>query len=185
VIDMRALVVYESMYGNTHVIAGSIADGLRATHEVTLVPVASATPDLVARADLLVVGAPTHMHGLSTASSRQLAVKTAAKSASEAPLDPDAEGPGLRDWLSSLADRRQALAAAFDTRLTGVPAFTGRASRGIGRRLGRHGYFLVVPAESFLVSQQNKLIDGETARARHWAATLGAAAAIAHVPAGA
>jgi flavodoxin len=66
---MRALVVYESMYGNTHVVASNIADGLRATHEVTLVPVADATADLVAEADLLVVGAPTHVHGLSTAPS--------------------------------------------------------------------------------------------------------------------
>ncbi len=36
---MRALVVYESMYGNTHVVASNIEDGLRATYEVILVPV--------------------------------------------------------------------------------------------------------------------------------------------------
>lgn len=182
---MRALVVYESMYGNTHIIAGNIADGLRATHEVTLVPVAAATADLVAQADLLVVGGPTHMHGLSTASSRQAARKAAAKPASRLTLDQDADGPALRDWLSGLANRRQALAAAFDTRLTGIPLLTGRASRGIGRMLTRHGYFLVVPTESFLISQRNILIDGENLRARRWGAALGAAAAIAHVPAGA
>ena len=180
---MRALVVYESMYGNTHVVAANIADGLRATHEVTLVPVAAATADLVAQVDLLVVGAPTHMHRLSTASSRQLARKAAAKPVSGLTLDPDAGGPAVRDWLNSLADRRQALAAAFDTRLTGSPALTGRASRGIGRRLARHGYFLVMPAESFLVSRQDQVIDGEPARARRWGAALGAAAAVAHVPA--
>jgi hypothetical protein len=39
---MRALVVYESMYGNTQVIAGNIADGLRGDYEVTLVRVAEA-----------------------------------------------------------------------------------------------------------------------------------------------
>jgi Flavodoxin domain len=185
VINMRALVVYESMYGNTRVIASNIADGLRATHEVTLVPVAAATPDLIARADLLVVGAPTHMHRLSTAGSRRFARKAAAKPDSGPTLDPDAGGPAVRDWLTGLADRNQALAAAFDTRLTGSPALTGRASRGIGRRLTQHGYFLVVPAESFLVSQQNLVIDGETSRARRWGAALGAAAAFAHVPAGA
>ena len=54
---MRALVVYESMYGNTHVVAGNIADGLRATYEVTLVPVAEVTAELVAGTDLLVAGA--------------------------------------------------------------------------------------------------------------------------------
>ena len=61
---MRALVVYESMYGNTQVTAGNIADGLRGDYEVTLVPLAEATAELVAGADLLVAGAPTHMHGL-------------------------------------------------------------------------------------------------------------------------
>ena len=35
---MHALVVYEPMYGNTHVVAGHIADGLRETYEVTVVP---------------------------------------------------------------------------------------------------------------------------------------------------
>jgi menaquinone-dependent protoporphyrinogen IX oxidase len=181
---MRALVVYESMYGNTHAIASNIADGLRSAYEVTLVPVAAATADLVGQADLLVVGGPTHMHGLSTSSSRQLAVKTAAKSAGEPALDPDAPGPGLRGWLGDLAGR-QALAAAFDTRLVGIPVFTGRASRSVSRLLKRHGYYLVMPAESFLIGQQNVLVDGETSRARRWGAALGAAAAIAHAPAAA
>ena len=99
---MRALVVYESMYGNTHVVASNIADGLRATHEVTLVPVAEATEDLVAEADLLVVGGPTHMHGLSSPASRRMAAQAAAKPASGLSLDPDACGPGLRDWLKGL-----------------------------------------------------------------------------------
>jgi flavodoxin len=59
---MRALVVYESMYGNTHAVAVSIAAGLSTTHDVTLVPVTRATPELVAAADLLVAGGPTHLH---------------------------------------------------------------------------------------------------------------------------
>ena len=178
---MRALVIYESMYGNTRVVASNIADGLRGTYEVTLVPVAAATADLIAQADLLVVGAPTHMHGLSTASSRQLARKAAAKPESGLTLDPDADGLALRDWLGGLAGGH-GLAAAFDTRLAGAPVLTGRASRGISRLLKRHGYFLVEPPESFLVSQQNVVIDGEAARARRWGAALGSAAVIAHVP---
>src|SRR4029077_14637551 len=76
VIGMRALVVYESMYGNTRVIAGNIADGLRADYEVTVVPVAEATAELVAGVDLLVAGAPTHMRGLPSAASRRQAAQT-------------------------------------------------------------------------------------------------------------
>jgi menaquinone-dependent protoporphyrinogen IX oxidase len=172
---MRVLVVYESMYGNTHVVARNIADGLRGTYEVTLVPVALVTADLVAEADLLVVGAPTHMHGLSTAWSRQAARKAVAKPESGLTLDPDAGGPALRDWLSGLAGGH-ALAAAFDTRLAGAPVLTGRASRGISRLLKRHGYHLIAPPESFVVTKLNTLADGESSRARRWGAALAAAA---------
>ena len=172
---MHALVVYESMYGNTHVIATDIAAGLRDTHEVTLVPVSRATADLIAKADLLVVGAPTHMHGLSTSSSRQAARKAAAKPGSGLELDPDAGGPALRNWLGDLAEGH-ALAAAFDTRMAGAPVLTGRASRGISRLLKRHGYSLIVPPESFVVTKLNTLADGESSRARRWGAALAAAA---------
>jgi len=178
---MHALVVYESMYGNTHVIATNIAAGLCDTYEVTLVPVTRATPDLIAKADLLVVGAPTHMHGLPTASSRQAARKAAAKPDSGLALDPDASGPALRDWLSHLA-AGPALAAAFDTRLAGAPVLTGRASHGISKLLKRRGYRLIAPSESFLVTKQNALADGESARARRWGAALAAMAAL-EVPA--
>jgi hypothetical protein len=179
VISMRALVVYESMYGNTHVVAGHIADGLRATHEVTLVPVAEATGDLVAGADLLVAGGPTHMHGLSSAKSRRMAAQAAAEDDSELRMDPAADGPGLREWLSAVGPGR-GLAAAFDTRISGVPAFTGRASRGVGKLLKRRGYSLVAAPESFLVGKRSTLLDGEAARARRWGAALGTAASKAY-----
>jgi len=171
---MRALVVYESMYGNTHVIASSIADGLRADFEVTLVPVAEASRDLVADADLLVAGAPTHMHGLSTRSTRRMAAQAAAKDDSGLRMDQDSGGPGMRDWLRDLG-HQDGLAVAFDTRLNGVPAFTGRASRRIARMLRQHGRRLVGAPESFLIGSQNTLLDGEAERGRRWGMTLGAA----------
>ena len=171
---MRALVVYESMFGNTRAVASSIADGLRAGYEVTVVPMAEATAELVAGADLLVTGAPTHMHGLSTIVTRQMAARAAAKDGSELRLDPDADGPGLPEWLNSLG-RHDGLAAAFDTRISSVSVITGRASRAIARMLKRHGYRLVAAPESFLVSWETRLLDGEADRARRWGMTLGAA----------
>ncbi len=179
---MRALVVYESMYGNTHVIASNIEDGLRATHEVTLVPVTAATAELVSHADLLVVGGPTHLHRLSSASSRRMAAQAASKEGSGLTLDWDTSGPGLREWLKGMEDGR-ALAAAFDTRLHGVPLATGRASHGISRLLIRHGYRIFVAPESFLIGQQNTLLDGEASRARRWGAALGVVATDAYVTA--
>lgn len=172
---MRAVVIYESMYGNTHRVAINVAAGLSAAHEVKLIPVARATPELIASADLLVAGGPTHMHRMSTAASRQMAGQAASEPGSGLTMDPDADGPGVRRWLDGIGTTG-ALAAAFDTRLSGLPAFTGRASRGISRLLKQHGFRLLAAPESFLVSKQNTLLDGEAERARRWGATLGALA---------
>jgi hypothetical protein len=171
VIKMRALVVYESMFGNTHVVASNIADGLRPTHEVTLVPVGRATSELVAAADLLVVGGPTHLGGLSRGASRKMAAHAAGREGSGLTLEPDAVGPGVRDWLREIGTGH-ALAAAFDTRLGGSPVATGRAGRTIGRLLKRHGFRVIVAPESFLVSSQSTLLDGEASRARRWGGAL-------------
>jgi Flavodoxin domain len=173
---MRALVVYESMYGNTHAVATNIAAGLAATHEVTLVPVTRATRELVAAADLLVVGGPTHMRGMSTAASRRMAAQTAGKQGSGLTMDPDADCGGARGWLGGIR-AGHGPAAAFDTRLSGIPALTCRASRSISGLLKRRGYRLVAAPESFLVSKQNTLLDGEAARACSWGAMLGEQAA--------
>jgi Flavodoxin len=176
---MRALVVYESMYGNTHAVATAIAAGLSATHDVTLVPVSRATPELAAAADLIVAGGPTHMHGMSTASSRRTAAEAARKPGSALAMDPDADGPGLRSWLARL-DARDVPAASFDTRLSGAPVLTGRASRGIARLLTSRGRRLLLAPESFLVSKQNTLVEGETERACSWGALIGEAACAAY-----
>ena len=100
---MRALIVYESLYGNTHIIANSIAEGLRdKACDVTVVPVNRATAELVRETDLLVVGGPTHMHGMSSTSSRRMAVDAARKPGSGLTLEPVALGPGLREWLHGI-----------------------------------------------------------------------------------
>ncbi|MGZ6839856.1 MAG: flavodoxin family protein, partial [Frankiaceae bacterium] len=95
---MRAIVVYESIYGNTHTVADHIAAGLRPTFDVTVVPVGEATRELVSEADLLVVGGPTHAHGMTRRGTRKSGVDAGLKS-DDLSVDPDAEGPGLRDWL--------------------------------------------------------------------------------------
>jgi hypothetical protein len=173
VISMRALVVYESMYGNTQLVANRIADGLRPRFEATVVPVAQATRELLDAADLLIVGGPTHMHRMSTMATRHMAVTTAAKNGSGLATNPGADGPGAREWLNGIgAGNGNRLVAAFDTRLDGLPALTGHASHGISRLLIKHGYRLIVVPQSFLVNKQNVLLDGEQARARQWGSTV-------------
>ncbi|HZP28292.1 MAG TPA: flavodoxin domain-containing protein [Acidimicrobiia bacterium] len=170
---MKAIVVYESMYGNTHLIADAIATGLRTAADdvVDVVPVDRADPDALAGADLLVVGGPTHAHGMTWPSTRRAALEAANKPGSDLEVDPDAEGPGLRDWFDRL-DHLSGRAAAFDTRIDAPPAFTGRASKGIAKRLRRHGCTLVAEPTSFLVTKENHLVPDEAAHARDWGSRL-------------
>ena len=63
---MHAVVLYGAPYENTRLVAAQVADGLRATHQVTVAPVAGATADFLVGTDLLVVGGPTHVRGLSS-----------------------------------------------------------------------------------------------------------------------
>lgn len=170
---MRALVVFESMYGNTHLIADRIADGLRPHFDVTVVSVGDATLELVSGSDVIVVGGPTHAHGLSSRSSRRTAAEAAKKPGSGLILDASASGPMLRDWLHTLDGRGRA-AAAFDTRAHAPAALTGRASRGVGRRLRHRGYRLAAHPMSFFVDRHNRLLDGEAERAKSWGGELAA-----------
>jgi hypothetical protein len=172
---MRALVVYESMYGNTHAVADAIARGLQSVPGVTaeVVSVRDVDPARAATADLLVVGGPTHVHGLSSATSRKAAVEATEKPGSDLHLEPGAAETGVRDWLESVGPATGQQAAAFDTRVDVAVVISGRASKLIGRRLRKHGYDLIADPESFLVDKQTHLLYGELDRAEEWGRTLG------------
>ncbi|MGZ4179084.1 MAG: flavodoxin family protein [Solirubrobacteraceae bacterium] len=165
---MDAIVVYESVYGNTREIAEAIADGVGA---VAVLPVHEAQRRH-GTADLLIVGGPTHMHGLATKRSRHVAATTAQEDG-RSHLEAGATiEPGLRSWLHDLSPGAAHHAAAFDTRLDKSPRITGAAARGIARRLRRLGID-VVAAESFLVEDtEGPPKAGELERARAWGAEL-------------
>ncbi len=171
---MKALVIYESMYGNTHLIADAIAGGLRSTFETTVVPVHDVGSELLDHVDLIVVGGPTHVHGMSRTSTRKAAVEAAGKPGSDLVLDIDTErqAQGLRERFDSLS-RVDVSAAAFDTRADAPAAFTGRASKGIARELRQHGATVVSAPESFFVTKDNRLLPNEENRAHEWGAQLG------------
>jgi hypothetical protein len=175
---MHTLIVYESMYGNTHAIADHVGTGLRGSGEVRVVPVGDASPEQLEWADLVVVGGPTHAHSMTSSTSRKSAREAAAKPDSGLTMDPDAEGEGLRDWFQALEEAQGKHAAAFDTRIDAPAMLTGRASRGIARRLRQHGFEMVAEPESFLVTKTSALVDGEADRAVAWGRRL------AGVPAG-
>jgi hypothetical protein len=163
-----ALVIFESMYGNTHVIAEHVADGLREMFATDVVPAATTTAERLAEADLVVFGAPTHVHGLPRRRTREAAATAIERSSDHLVLEPDALGPGLRELFDHLDRSVGTAAAAFDTRIDAPAVFTGRASRGIAKRLEDHGFDVVTAPESFLVDKQNRLLDGEADRATEW-----------------
>ncbi|TFD54569.1 flavodoxin [Cryobacterium frigoriphilum] len=170
---MHALVIYESMYGNTHALAEAIGRGLGTRWTASIVPVAHADEQNLAAFDLVVVGGPTHVHGMSRDSTRHAAADAAATADSTLNLDPDAAGVGVRDWLHGLS-AQSGIAAAFDTRVDAPALVTGRASKGIAHLLERVGFELALPAQSFLVTKETLLALGEIERAEAWGSALGA-----------
>jgi hypothetical protein len=178
---MQVVIVYESMYGNTHQIANAIGAGLAPAADTIVVPVADAGPELLRSADLIIVGGPTHVHGMSRATTRRAAAEATEKPDSGLALEPNALGPGLRDWFASVGNCR-IKAAAFDTRMHGPAALTGRASQGIVRELRRCGFDVISKPESFFVTKDNHLDVGEGARARAWGTQLVAGAGVTARP---
>ena len=160
---MKALVVYESMFGNTEKIARAVADSFGDRCDVTIAE-AAAMPSAEGM-DLLVVGSPTHAFGLSRPSTRQDAVRQGAAH----PTDP---AIGLREYLDVSPLLTGLAAAAFDTRVN-MPLVPGSAAHKAHRRLRRLGCRMLCPAESFRVTgTTGPLVDGEIERARQWAARL-------------
>ena len=168
---MRAVVVYESMFGNTHEVAEQIAEGLRIAAEVEVLAVGDAIGRILGDVDLLVVGGPTHAHGMSRHATRSGAADQADQDVGLT-LEAGADGPGVREWLHGMPADHGTAAAAFDTRLDAPAAFTGRASKGIARQLHKHGFRTVTDPESFLVDKEHRLIEGEASRARVWGGEL-------------
>ncbi|MFJ6078020.1 flavodoxin family protein [Pseudarthrobacter sp. NPDC092419] len=168
---MKATVVYESMYGNTHSIALAIAEGLGSAGAADVVSAQEATRMDLAGLDLLVVGGPTHAHGMTRAQTRHAAVSDSRSRNKGLTVDPSAKGLGLRDWLDSLGPGA-GKAAAFDTRVDMPALLTGHASKTIGKNLKEHGFELVADPESFLVSGDSGLLPGELDRARAWGQML-------------
>lgn len=149
---MRALVLYDSTYGNTEKVAQAIAEGLGGAARVLQVKQATAA-DLQGIA-LLVLGSPTV--GFNAL-------------------------PPVRAWLDgvpaqALAGKR---VAAFDTRIH-MPRwvfFARYAAPLLAGRLRKLGGTLIGKPEGFFVANtEGPLNEGELARAQAWGAEIGKAA---------
>ena len=166
---MRALVVYESLFGNTAQVAQAIAEGLSRHGDVEMVEVTQALPEITGAVDLIVVGGPTHAFSMTRESTREDAFKQGACQGSKA--------VGVREWLGQLRrGRHHALVATFDTKGDKVRHLPGSAARGAANAAHRLGYRTVVKPMSFYVQGvSGPLLEGELGRARAWGERLGRA----------
>ncbi|WP_430647941.1 flavodoxin family protein [Agromyces sp. GXS1127] len=164
---MRALVVYETIWGNTGALAEAAAEGLRGSAGVERVDVVTAVEAPVAidpDVDLVVVGGPTHAFAMSTASTRSNARQQGAT---------DIPARGIREWIGELAPPTSAVAVAtFDTR-TVKPRLPGSAAKKAMKALVAKGFRPADAPTTFGVhGYSGPLADGELERAREWGATL-------------
>ncbi|CAM3665168.1 flavodoxin family protein [Occultella aeris] len=159
---MSAYIVYESMFGNTAGVAEAVANGVATCLPVELVEVGDAPMILDLQAELLIVGAPTHVFGLSRPRTRDDAVERAGRVISDGRL--------MRDWI----DSRSALSlsvATFDTHVN--PPIPGSAARTMAKLLTRRGCTLVADPVSFHVSGTDGPVSpGELGRAIEWGASI-------------
>lgn len=169
-----ALVVFESMFGNTAHLARAVAAGLRRSgvETVTLDVAVAAPPDLVT-ADLLVLGAPTHAGSLSDATTRADAVRQGAA--------PRRTPGGLREWLvhahpDTVRHPHGIGVAAFECRAHRLPADTpplDGAGPSALAMAALQGFSPTTPPAVFHVNDSpGPLAPGEMERATDWGRRL-------------
>lgn len=161
---MKAMVIYDSVFGNTAQIAQAIGNGLSnapgAPEDVELRQIGNVKPEYLVGLDVLIVGSPTR--GFRPT-------------------------PATSDFLKSIPKNalRGVKVAAFDTRFTeeeinshGVVlsklvSVFGYAAKPISDRLEKKGGELAAPPEGFYVDgTEGPLTEGELERAAEWAGQI-------------
>jgi flavodoxin len=144
----KALVLYDSQYGNTERVAQVIADTLGEVGAARALGLDPGQRVELAGVDMFIVGCPTQGWRPT---------------------------PTIQSFLEEASpERLRTLAVAcFDTRFRLPRWMTGSAARVMARKLQEKGVSLLVPPESFFVKgMQGPLHGGELERAATWARTL-------------
>ncbi|MGD8475453.1 MAG: flavodoxin domain-containing protein [Anaerolineae bacterium] len=158
---MKAVVAYDSAYGNTEQIAQAIGDALGTKQDVEVVRIGDFGPMLLTGLGLLIVGSPTQR------------------------FSPTGPTTAMLKSIPS-GGLRGVKVAAFDTRITEaeierikILAFFvrlfGYAAEPIATRLQKKSGELLVPPEPFYVGgTEGPLLEGELDRAADWARQIAA-----------
>ena len=165
---MKALIVYESMFGNTEDVAQAIAKGMGDTVEVEVAEVsrAPASPQV----PMIVAGGPTHAFSMSRPNTRADAIKQGAP--------PGREAVGLREWLQALpSGHHDDRLVTFDTRVAKARRLPGSAAKSAAKIARRHGYATETTESFYVHDVSGPLLTGEVERAEAWGRHLGASLA--------
>lgn len=168
---MDAVVVFESMWGNTAAIAHEIAAGLGAG--AAALTTDEATPRVIKSCTLVVAGAPVHGLNLPTQQTRRSASE---KALGKPGLHADVSHPSLREWFETLPPGPR-YAAVFDTHIGG-PLGHGAMSA-IASRFADAGYEMLDDPHGFTVRLRTSsaepaslLMPGQEEFAREWGQRL-------------
>ncbi len=155
---MKALVIYDSFFGNTEKITRAIGDALAASMEVAVMRVQDVGAAQLAGLSLLIVGSPTRAFSAS---------------------------PDTKAWLKRLApgSLQGVKVAGFDTRIAVADAGArvlpvlvkvfGYAAEPIAAALVKKGGTQAALPEGFIVlDSEGPLKDGELERAAQWAGQI-------------
>lgn len=161
---MKAVVVYESLWGNTAAVARAVAEGLGPG--VPVLPPDEAVGEALAGVELIVAGSPVLAFSLPT---EQIRAGIRKDPGPKAPRPADLSHPSLRSWLDTLPAGSGRF-AAFETRVRYSPR---GATSTIADKLEKAGYRRLTRDERFVVKgKYGPLRDGELERAREWGARL-------------
>jgi flavodoxin I len=145
---MKALVIYDTQFGNTERLARLISDAWLKHMTVRILPARDAVDYDFTEADVLIFGCPTQKHDFTPGFEAILET-----------LPPDA----LKDKSVFV----------FDTRFRGWKLITGSAADSLAKRLLSAGARLVMSPESFyVIGMQGPLEQGEAVRAINWARAM-------------
>ena len=155
---MKALIIYESFFGNTEKIAKAIGEGIGTSMEVEVCKVTDVKPEQLEKVDLLIVGSATRAFRPSHETKRFLSHLPA----------------------NSLKGKK---AAAFDTRialedikvrfLRLMVNLFGYAAKPLSNKLQKKGAQIVIAPEGFRVKDtEGPIKEGELERAGKWGSQI-------------
>jgi flavodoxin len=158
---MKAMVVYDSVFGNTEQVAQAMGRALGAPEDAEARRVSEVKPEQLMGLEVLIVGSPTRAFQATPATKQLL---------KSIPVG------GLKGVKVAAFDTRFSVEEVGSAILTFMVKLFGYAAEPIARRLERKGGDLALSPEGFIVEgTEGPLREGELERAADWARQVVAA----------